>query len=48
MELILQPRMLENKMSVSPEFAADILDKFLSKYNNVRLIPQVHKFLNVR
>jgi len=48
MELILQPKMLDNKMSVSPEFAADILDKFLSKYNNVRLIPQVHKFLNVR
>ena len=25
-----------------------ILDKFLQNYSNVRLIPQVHKFLNVR
>lgn len=35
-------------MSVSAEYAANILDKFLSKYENVRLIPQVHKFLDVR
>jgi len=40
--------MINDKMSVSSEFAAEILDKFLEKYENVRLIPQVHKFLDVR
>ena len=35
-------------MTVSSEFAAEILDKFLAKYDKVRLIPQVHKFLDVR
>ena len=47
-ELILQPEMVQDKMSVSSEFAASILDKFLDRYENVRLIPQVHKFLDVR
>ena len=46
--LILQPKMVGNKMSVSSEFCSKILDKFLEQYHNVRLIPQVHKFLNVR
>lgn len=47
-ELILQPEMIGDKMSVSTDFCAEILDKFLEKYNKVRLIPQVHKFLDVR
>lgn len=47
-ELILQPEMVNDKMAVSSDFAAQILDKFLCKYEKVRLIPQVHKFLNVR
>ena len=46
--LILQPKMVGNKMSVSSKFCSKILDKFLEQYHNVRLIPQVHKFLNVR
>ena len=46
--LVLQPKMVDNKMSVSPEFCEEVLDKFTLKYNNVRLIPQVHKFLNIR
>lgn len=46
--LILQPEMEDNKMTVTSGFAAKILDKFLEKYDNVRLIPQVHKFLDVR
>ena len=47
-ELILQPEMIEDKMSISPDFCAQILDKFLKNYEKVRLIPQVHKFLDVR
>lgn len=46
--LILQPEMINGKMSVNSEFCTKILDKFLQDYKNVRLIPQVHKFLNVR
>lgn len=47
-ELILQPEMINDKMSVTSDFCAEILDKFLEKYDKVRLIPQVHKFLDVR
>ena len=47
-ELILQPEMIDNKPTVDSEFAQYILDKFLMQYDKVRLIPQVHKFLNVR
>ncbi len=47
-ELILQPEMGENGMTVDSDFCAKTLDKFLTKYENVRLIPQVHKFLDVR
>lgn len=55
-EIILQPKMnkknnIENAfgqmLSVTPEFMTETLDKFLQKYNRVRLIPQVHKFLNL-
>lgn len=46
--LVLQPKMVENKMSVSSEFCEEVLEKFTAKCRNVRLIPQVHKFLNVR
>lgn len=48
LELILQPEMDGLKMTVSSDFSAQILDKFLTNYENVRLIPQVHKFLDVR
>ncbi len=42
--LILQP-----KMPISSTLNIDVIfEKFYSKYKNVRLIPQVHKFLNVR
>ncbi len=46
--LILQPKMQDDKMAITSVFAVKILDKFLKKYNSVRLIPQVHKFLSVR
>lgn len=35
-------------LSVSSDFASQTLEKFLEKYDRVRLIPQVHKFLDVR
>lgn len=47
-EIILQPMMVGNNMSVSAEFAENILNKFAAKFKKTRLIPQVHKFLNVR
>jgi organic radical activating enzyme len=45
--LALQPKMIEDKMAVSADFAAKTLDRFLEKYPNVRLIPQVHKFIGI-
>ena len=47
-ELVLQPKMIDNKMSITSEFCNEILDKFTEKYQNCRLIPQVHKILDVR
>ncbi|MBP3925260.1 7-carboxy-7-deazaguanine synthase QueE [bacterium] len=46
-ELILQPVMKNDKMSVSSKFIMEIYDKFLSLYPKVRVIPQVHKFIGV-
>lgn len=45
--LILQPKTVENKILVEPEKILEIFNKFLDNYPNVRLIPQVHKFLGV-
>ena len=47
-ELTLQPKMNGDKLSVTKEFMEDVLSKFLSKYKKTRLIPQVHKFLDIR
>lgn len=47
LDLILQPKMNGYTLTVSPEFCTKILDKFLDKHVKVRLIPQVHKFINV-
>ena len=47
-ELVLQPKMNGNSIAVHPEFSELTLDKFLAKYKKVRLIPQVHKFLNLK
>lgn len=48
LELILQPKMVGGEMSVSSDFCNEILEKFTTHYQNVRLIPQVHKFIDVR
>ncbi len=48
LELVLQPEMIDDKMSVNIDFIQNILDKFLHFYPKTRLIPQVHKFLDVR
>lgn len=47
-ELVLQPKMVEDKMTVNSEFCTELLDKFTQKYKNTRLIPQVHKFIDVQ
>ena len=46
-ELVLQPKMNGKDCAVTSEFITKTLDKFLKHYKNTRLIPQVHKFLNV-
>lgn len=47
-ELILQPKMINDKLSVNKEFLEATLNAFLIRYKKVRLIPQIHKFLDVR
>ncbi len=47
-ELILQPKMEGDKITVTPEFCEQILNLFTNKHSKTRLIPQVHKFLNVQ
>lgn len=46
--LILQPQMSSKSLDFSSDFLNDVLDKFLLLYSNTRLIPQVHKFLNLQ
>lgn len=46
-ELILQPMMKGKYTSVDSEFMQTILDKYLKVYPKTRLIPQVHKFIDV-
>jgi 7-carboxy-7-deazaguanine synthase len=45
--LILQSKTHEGKIPVEPEKILEIFNKFLDNYPNVRVIPQVHKFLGV-
>lgn len=46
-EIILQPMMVGDRMSVDNKFIEQIFGKFLNRYNRTRVIPQVHKFLDV-
>lgn len=45
--IVLQPLMVEDCMKISSVELMIIFGKFTQKYNNVRLIPQVHKFINI-
>lgn len=47
-ELILQPAVYSGEVCVDKDFMERVLNRFLEKYKKVRLIPQVHKFLNIR
>ena len=47
-ELVLQPKSSHKSVIVNMNFVESIFNKFLSQYTKVRLIPQVHKFLNLR
>ena len=46
-EIILQPKMIGNSPAVSSQSMTEILEKYIAKYPKTRLIPQVHKFLNI-
>ena len=46
-ELVLQPMMIGKNPAIDSGFMQSILDKFLEKHKKTRLIPQVHKFIDV-
>ena len=45
--IVLQPVMLKDKMKISSQQMLSTFEKFIQSYANVRIIPQVHKFLKV-
>lgn len=45
--IVLQPKMDGDCLRLKPEFLYETYYKFVSKHKNTRLIPQVHKFLNL-
>lgn len=47
-ELILQPEMTGNNFALTTTETEEIFKKFITLYPQTRLIPQMHKFLNVR
>lgn len=47
-ELILQPKNTETFIKPNMIFVNQVLDKFLKTHKRVRIIPQVHKILEVR
>jgi len=47
LELILQPKTLDNKVSISGEKIMEIFNKFTSTHAKIRLIPQTHVFLGI-
>lgn len=47
LQLVLQPKCIEDKVSMEGEKLLEIFNKFLTHYPNTRVIPQVHKFLGI-
>jgi organic radical activating enzyme len=47
-EIILQPMMKDDKFTAPPKFYEKIFHTYKQYYKKVRLIPQMHKFINVR
>ncbi len=45
--IVLQPKMDGDILNIRPDIIYETYYKFIEKYANVRLIPQVHKFLNL-
>lgn len=45
--LVLQPKMNANDLSMTKEKLFETMDKFLLVHPNTKLIPQVHKFLEI-
>ncbi len=45
--IVLQPKMNKKQLNISSEIIKSVFYKFNYKYKNIRLIPQVHKFINV-
>ena len=48
LEIILQPKMNGEKLELETGFINKIFYKFIEIYPKIRLIPQVHKFLNIQ
>ena len=46
-QIVLQPKMNGMKLEIPTPIIENVFDRFLNEYKNVRLIPQVHKFLNI-
>ncbi len=46
--IVLQPKTDENILKLKTEFINKTFFDFVNLYSNVRLIPQVHKFLNIK
>jgi organic radical activating enzyme len=46
--IVLQPKMEGEKIKLPSSFIFSTYYKFIKEYQNVRLIPQVHKFLEIR
>lgn len=47
MPLIIQPETKDNEIVMSSDFINLVTDKFMASYDNVRLIPQTHKFMGL-
>lgn len=46
--LILQPKTIDEKILIGQTKIFEVFNKFLSAHANTRVIPQIHKFLQVR